>query len=148
MALGEWCGVHGKFSEAEGHAHEAVRLHPDRATPYGLLAAVLVQQDKWTDLDLALAQSEKGDADNLFPYFRAANNCLGRKVELPRAERYLRKYLAQEPEPRSPSLAGAHWRLGLVLEQEGHKPEAIAEWQQAVKLDADSPAKADLKRLK
>ena len=148
MALGEWCGMQKKFEEAERHAREAVRLHPDRAAPYGFLAATLVQQDKWTDLDAALAQAEKADSDNLYPYYRAAHNCLGRKVELPRAERYLRKYLAQEPEPHSPSLAAAHWRLGLVLEQEGRKPEAIAELQQAVKLDANSPAKADWKRLK
>ena len=148
LALGEWCGTQKTFEEAERHAREAVRLRPDRAAPYGLLAAVLVQQDKWTDVDAALAQAEKADPDNLFPYFRAANNCLARKVELPRAERYLRKYLAQEPEPRSPSLAAAHWRLGLVLEQEGRTPEAIAECQQAVKLDPDSPARTDWKRLK
>jgi len=148
ISLGEWCANQKKFDEAERHAREAVRLHPDRAAPYGLLAAVLVHQDKWTELDAALAQSEKADPDNLFPYYRAANNCLTRKVELPRAERYVRKYLTQEPEPRQPSLAAAHWRLGLVLEQQGRTPEAIAELQQAVKLDANSPAKADLKRLK
>jgi tetratricopeptide (TPR) repeat protein len=148
FALGDWCGIQKKFDEAERHAREAVRLHPERAAPYALLAAVLVQQDKWADLDAVLAQAEKSDGDNLFPYYRAANNCLGRKVELPRAERYLRKYLTQEPEPRTPSLAAAHWRLGLVLEQQGRKAEAIGELQQAMKLDANSPAKADLKRLK
>ena len=44
--------------------------------------------------------------------------------------------------------AAAHWRLGLTLEPQGHKSEATAEGQQAVTLDANSPAKADLKRLK
>ena len=87
----EWrwdrCGSQKKFEEAEGHAREAVRLHADRAIPYGLLAVVLVHQDKWTDLDAGLVQSEKADPDNLLPYFRAGNNCLSRKVELPRAER-------------------------------------------------------------
>ena len=148
MGLGTWCANHKKLDEAEGHAREAARLHPDRAVPYGLLAAVLVHQDKWADLDAALPLAEKADPDNLLPYYRAANNCLARKVELPRAERYLRKYLTQEPEGQTPNLAAAHWRLGLVLEQQGRKPEAIAELQQAVKLDARSPAKADLKRLK
>ena len=147
MGLGTWCGNHQKFGEAEIHAREAVRLHPDRAAPYSLLAAVLVRQDKWPDLEAVLVQAGKADPDNLYPYFRAANNCLDRKVELPRAERYLRKYLTQEPEPHTASLAAAHWRLGLTLEQQGRKPEAIAELQQAVKLDANSPAKADLKRL-
>ena len=93
MALGDWCASQRKFDEAERHAREAIRMHPDRAAPYGLLAVVLVHQDKWTELDAALAQAEKADPDNLLPYFRAANNCLARKVELPRAERYFRKYL-------------------------------------------------------
>ena len=148
MALGMWCGNHQKFDEAEIHAREAVHLQSDRAEPYGLLAAVLVRRDKWTDLEAVLVQAEKADPDDFNPYFRAANNCLDRKVELPRAERYFRKYLTLEPEPESPSLAAAHWRLGLVLEQQGRKLDAIAELQQAVKLDANSPARADWKRLK
>jgi tetratricopeptide (TPR) repeat protein len=148
MDLGGWCANQKKLDEAERHAREAIRIHPDRAAGYGLLTAVLVHEDKWTELDAALAQAEKADSDNLVPYYRAANNCLVRKVELPRAERYFRKYLSQEPEPETPGLANTHWRLALVLEQEGRKPDAIAELQTAIKMDANSPAKADLKRLK
>ena len=146
--LGNWCASHKQLDEAAKHAREAIRLQPDRAGAYGLLAVVLVHQDKWAELDGVLAQAEKSDPDNLNPYYRAANNCLVRKVELPRAERYLRKYLSQEPEAETATLATAHWKLGLVLEQEGRKPDAIAELQAAVKLDSNSGAKADLKRLK
>jgi tetratricopeptide (TPR) repeat protein len=148
MDLGNWCAGQKHFDEAEKHAREAIRLHPDRAGAYGLLAVTLVHQGKWTELDPLLSQAEKAAPDDLVPYYRAANNCLQRKVELPRAERYFRKYLSQEPEAETPSLAAAHWRLGLVLEKEGRKPEAIAELQTAVKLDGNLPAKADLKRLK
>jgi tetratricopeptide (TPR) repeat protein len=148
MDLGGWCASHAKFDEAEKHAREAIRVKPDRALGYGLLAVALVQQDKWTELDAALAQSEKADPDNLIPYYRAANNCLARKVELSRAERYFRKYLSQEPEPDTPTHANTHWRLALVLEQEGRKQDAIGELETAIKMDPNSPAKADLKRLK
>ena len=103
-------------------------------------------QSKWSDLDAALAQAERAVPEDFTPYYRAASECLQRKLELPRAERYLRKYLSQEPEPRSPSLGMAHWKLGLVLEQEGRKSDAITELQAAVKLDAPG-AKADLKRI-
>jgi tetratricopeptide (TPR) repeat protein len=137
-----------KYDEAERHAREAIRIHPDRAGAHSLLAMVLVRQDKWPDLDAALAQAEKDNPDNLYPCYRAGNALLDRKLDLPRAERYFRKYLAQEPEAHMPNLAAAHWRLGLVLEQEGRKPEAIAEWQSAVKLDPSSQAKLDLKRVK
>jgi tetratricopeptide (TPR) repeat protein len=147
MDLGNWCANQKKFDEAERHAREAIRAHSDRAGAYGLLAIALVYQDRWADVDTVLAQGEKADPDNLIPYYRAANNCLVRKVELPRAERYFRKYLAQEPEAETPTHAVAHWRLGLVLEQEGRKQDAIAELQTAAKMDTNSPAKLDLKRL-
>ena len=65
-----------------------------------------------------------------------------------RGERYIRKYLTQEPEPYEPNHSRARWRLGQVLEKQGRKPEAIAEWQASVKLDPESPAKQELKRVK
>ena len=124
-----------RYDEAERHAREAIRLKPDRVAGHALLAAALVRLDKWQELDAALAQAEKDDADNLWPYYRAGNNLLDRKIDLQRAERYFRKYLTQEPEMRMPSLGAAHWRLSLVLEQEGRKPESASEWQTAQKLD-------------
>jgi tetratricopeptide (TPR) repeat protein len=69
--------------------------------------------------------------------------------EQPRAEGYLRHYLASEPEIGSPSWAAARWRLGLVLEKQGKKTEAVAEIQTAVQLDPKlEDAKKDLKRLR
>jgi len=137
-----------KFDEAEQHAREAIRLAPDRVQAYSIEAVVMVFKDQWADLDAFLAQAEKTVPDCLLPYSRAANNCLGRKLELPRAERYFRKYLTQEPEPNMPNFANIHWRLGLVMEQMGRKADAIAEWQAAVKLDPNSQAKQELKRVK
>jgi tetratricopeptide (TPR) repeat protein len=138
-----------KWDEARGHLREAIRLRPDRVSAYGLSAVVAAQQDQWADLDAVLAQAEKAVPDNLLPYYRAANNCLGRKVELPRAERYLRKYLTMEPEPNAPNNAAAHWRLGLVLSQAGRKADAVAELETAVRMDGNNAAaKADLKRIK
>jgi len=135
LRQGTYLGNQGKFEESERHAREAIRIHPDRAVPRALLAALLVREDKLAGVDTVLTEAEKADPDNLYPYYRAANNLLDRKIELPRAERYFRKYLSQEPEPQMPSLATAHWRLSLVLEQQGRKPESAAEFQTAVKLD-------------
>ena len=70
-------------------------------------------------------------------------------TDYPRAERYLRKYLTQEPEPNSAPLAYAHWHLGQALEKEGKRAEAIAEIEQATKLKPDlEDAKKDLRRLR
>jgi tetratricopeptide (TPR) repeat protein len=147
LLLGNWCAEQKKYDEAEREARAAMQVYPDRAAPYTLLAAAMVWQSKWSELDATLGQAEQADAEDFAPYFRAATECLERKVELPRAERYLRKYLTQEAEPRSPSLGMAHWKLGLVLEQEGRKAEAIAELQAAVKLGGSAAVKADLRRV-
>jgi tetratricopeptide (TPR) repeat protein len=134
--------------EAEALAREALRIDPSRTNAHTALVVSLIAQERWAELDAALAQAEKDVPDDLYPYFRAGQSCLARPNELARGERYFRKYLTQEPEPYRPNHSLAHWRLGQALEKEGRKPEAIAEFQAAVKLDPDSPARQDLKRLK
>jgi tetratricopeptide (TPR) repeat protein len=137
-----------KYGEAEARAREALQIDPGRAAAHGALVVSLIAQDRWAETDAALAQAEKDVPDDLLPYFRAGLSCLAMPNELARAERYFRKYLTQEPEPYRPNHWQAHWRLGQALEKEGRKPEAIAEFEAAVKLHPDSPAKEDLKRLK
>jgi tetratricopeptide (TPR) repeat protein len=146
--LGNFCLNSKKPEEAESHAREALRIDPTRVGGHALLAAVLAWQERWSDLEAALTEAERRVPDNLNPYYRAANVCISRGKEYARAEQYLRKYLGQEPEPVAPSHALAHWRMAVALEKDGRKPEAIAELQASLKLDPNSPAKADLKRLK
>jgi len=143
-----YLGSAKNYHDAEVQAREALRIDPSRAAAHGALAVSMVRQDKWTELDAALADAEKAVPDDFNPYYRAALLCLERSSELPRAERYFRKYLSQEPEPYTASHSSAHWRLGQVLEKGSRRGEAISEFQAAVKLDAESPAKQDLKRLK
>jgi len=149
VSLANFClGSVKKYGEGETHAREALRIDPSRTSAHISLVVSLMAQDRWAELDAALAQAEKDVPDDLVPYFRAGISCLARPNELARGERYFRKYLTQEPEPYRPNHSQAHWRLGQTLEKQGRKPEAIAEFQSSVKLDPDSPAKQDLKRLK
>jgi tetratricopeptide (TPR) repeat protein len=138
-----------KYDEADALAHDALKLDPSRVGAYNLLAIVDVYRDRWQDLDAILAQAEKNIPDNLNPLYAAGRILYLTNKDFPRAERYFRKYLTQPTEGEAPRLSAAHWRLGLVLEKEGHKPEAIAEIETATKLEPDfEPAKKDLKRLK
>lgn len=107
---------------AEKFARQSVRLDPSRVAGYAVLARLYAVEQRWKDLDSVLADSEKNVPDNLRPYYRAAEALLAGNRDLPRAERYFRKYLSQEPEPDSPTLAEAQKQLGLVLEKEGRKP--------------------------
>jgi tetratricopeptide (TPR) repeat protein len=138
-----------KYDLADKHAREALKIDPARIGAYSLLAQTAVLQGKWAELDATLAQAEKAVPDNLNPYYQAARIALVENKDLPRAERYLRKYLTQEAEGGAPSWANARWRLALVLEKSGRKTEAQQELRAALSLDPDfEPAKKDLERLK
>jgi tetratricopeptide (TPR) repeat protein len=138
-----------KPEAAEQQARELLRIDPHRSGGYAGLALVYATAGRLADLDALLADAEKAIPDNFGPLYQAGRVLLTQGKELPRAERYLRKYLTQEPEAGAPGLAQAHWRLGLVLEKEGRKAEAIAELELATKLRPDfDEAKKDLKRLR
>ena len=138
------------LTQAEEQAKQAIRIDPGRAGGYTALATVYVQQGRWKDLDSLLEDAQREVPDDLAPFYQAAKSILtgNQNQELPRAEKYMRAYLSQPPEGDEPSLAAAHWRLGLILEKEGHKDQAKQEIQEAVRLEpAFEPAKKDLKRL-
>lgn len=136
---------------AEQHSKAALEMNPDRVDAYRLLVASFVAQKRFDDAAQVLARAEAAVPDDLSPYVTAARVMLRDSVELPKAEAYLKKYIAgtKEPEPGAPIIAGAHWSLGLVYEKQGRKPEARAELETAVRLKPDfEQAKKDLKRMK
>ena len=137
------------FDLAEQYARDAAKIDPPRTSPYTLLAISNASRKKWAELDAILAESEKVAPDNLGPYYQA-----GRVIytqgggDDARAEGYFRKFLTQPPEP-GPTLAHAHWRLGLTLDKQGKRSEAIAEMEEALRLKPDlEEAKKELKRLR
>ena len=136
------------FAHAETGGRSALAQRPGNVTPYLLLTQALAGQEKWPAVEATLAESRKGVPDNLSPLYVLARDMLLQSRDLPRAERYFREYFAATPELSAPPFAVAHWRLGLVLEKQNRKPEALRELQEAVqenhKLEA---AKKDLNRL-
>jgi tetratricopeptide (TPR) repeat protein len=138
-----------KYDVAEQQGREAIKLDSGRVGGYSVLAMALAGRENWAELDRALALAEKNVSDDLSPYYYAARTLLTNGKDLARAERYLRKYLTQTPDPFAPPIAQAHWRLGLVLEKLGRRPEAANEVQVALQIDPGLPdAKKDLKRLR
>lgn len=140
----------GNLAQAEEQARQALQIDSGRVGAYIVLATVCAQQNRWKDLEAVLAEAQHQVPDDLAPVYQAAKAILvsNQTAELPRAEKYLRMYLGQPPEGSEPGLAAAHWRLGLVLEKEGHKEQARQELQQAINLDSNfEPARKDLRRL-
>ena len=138
-----------KYDLTEKYGLEALKMDEDRMVPYIVLAVAYAATERWKDLDAMMERAEKNVPDDLGADYQAGKVLLLSGKDLPRAERYFRKYLTMEPEGGEPNHAAAHWRLGLVLEKEGKKAEAITEMEATLRLQADfKEAKEDLKRLK
>jgi tetratricopeptide (TPR) repeat protein len=139
-----------KLSLCESEAKHALALDPTRIVAYRQLAVLYATTARWDDLDSTMRNARTAVSDDLSPQYQAARIILVNNVttQLNRAEQYLRSYLSQPAEGQEPPLAAAHWRLGLVLEKQGRKPEAVQEIQTAVNQDSSlEGAKKDLKRL-
>ena len=138
-----------KYDLAEQYARQAINLDRTRTGPYVVSAEAAVFKQTWNKLDSILSSAEQSNRDDLAPFYQAGRTLLQLNQEMSRAESYMRKYLSQDPEAGTPPLYAAHWRLGLVLEKEGRKAEAIKEFEEALRLQPDfESAKKDLKRLK
>jgi tetratricopeptide (TPR) repeat protein len=146
-----WCNTlagQKKWPEAEKCARELLVVDSGRTNVYSILAYVYVNQLRWDDVDKILAGAEKAIPDSFTPYFTAgtASTTVG---AYDRSERYLRKYMSQEPEPTAQKISRAHWRLGLAFEKAGRNADAVKEIQIATQLEPGfEAAQKDLKRLK
>ena len=126
-----------------------MQAEPWASGGWQVLAALDASQARWAELDDVLKRSETVDPSHLSPWYVAGRQLVVDRREPVRAESYLRHYLSREPEIGAQSWAAARWRLALALEQQGKKPEAIAELDAALKLDPKlEDAKKDLKRLR
>ncbi len=142
-------GGSDKLGEAEDEAKKALALDPSRIDSYRLLAAVYVRTARWDHLDATLRNAHDAVPDDLTADFVVAQTILDRNIESQwtRAEDHLRVYLGQPSEGLEPTLAMAHWKLGIVLQREGRKNAALKELEIAVSLDSSlNEAKNDLMR--
>lgn len=136
------------YPEAEHFARQAVEADPGRAAAYVYLATVYAHQQRWKDLDAVLAEVQRRVPDDSAPLYSAAVVLLESNTDLPRAERYLRQYLTNEPEAGAPTQSCAHWKLGLVLEKQGRLADAANELRAAAAANSNDPAfKKDFKRI-
>ena len=136
-----------RLGAAEVHASAAMSLDPSRVDAYAVLAAVYADRGDWNRLDSTLAIALQEVPDDPAPHYRAAERLADGRDSV-RAERYLRLYLAQEPEGNQPSLSEARWKLGLALEAQGRVAEALAEFRASVRLDPESKSALELKRIR
>jgi tetratricopeptide (TPR) repeat protein len=141
-------GGHANLNAAEAQAKTAMNLDSGRVEAYAVLAAIYADRAEWSDLDSTLAVALREVTDDPVPHYRAAERLLTAGRDPVRAERYLRVYLAQEPEGNQPSAAEARWKLGLALEAQGRAADALAEFRESMRLDPESKSTQELRRLR
>lgn len=138
-----------RYSEAEKYARVAILIDSARTPAYSVLAAALVHTRRFGELNQLLGDADRANPDDLTPFFVAARTLLLDGQDFDSAERYLRKYLTQEPEGNAPRHAFAHWRLGQLYQKSGKTDQARAEYELCLQQEPGfDPAKRDLKSLK
>lgn len=150
LALAQWlAGSNRDVAGAERLALAVTAEQPWRASAWQLVVAIQAHGRRWSELEATLARSESALEGRRDAWYQAGRQMVTDKSDPVRAEKCFRYYLEREPEIGAPGAAPTRWRIGLALEQQGRKAEALAEVQAATRLDPDfEPAKADLKRLK
>lgn len=134
---------------AENCGSDLVKLDPLRVSGYSVLAVAYSSEQKWKELEATLVGGEKNVPDDRAPSFYAGRTLADSGVDNSRGERYLRHYLEQQPELGGPKTSRAHWRLGQILEKQGRKNDALAEYRAATGMEPSfEPAQKDLKRLR
>lgn len=138
VGLGECLLAVGKLKAAEEEAKKSIVLDPSRIDAYRLLTAVLVSTARWEQLDATLRTARSAVPDDLTTDFVVAQTILDLNIvsQLSRAEGHLRSYLKLPPEGLEPTIAMAHWKLGIVLEKEGRKNDSLKELEIAKSLES------------
>lgn len=138
--------VGGSPAKARHHAAELCRIDPARGLEH--LVELAINQKEFTDAWATLEQFHREHPDAkpaLFQLGRIAS-LSGRNLD--RAATYLAEYLNYTPTAGEPTLAQAHWRLGVIRHRQGDLAAARAEYQAALDLDPSSEqARASLQSL-
>ncbi|MGH9713967.1 MAG: tetratricopeptide repeat protein [Candidatus Acidiferrales bacterium] len=134
---------------AEHEYREVLKAAPDHVEPYIEVANFFVHQNKAADVDVATQAAAKvAPSDARLGMYRGVWRVIA-GTELPRAEEYLKSYLASTPDRSDwPSHASAREWLGRLYEAEGKRTEAAEQYRAALQLDPGrKEARARLQQL-
>jgi cytochrome c-type biogenesis protein CcmH/NrfG len=126
-----------RLTDAAKLAKVAIAQDGTRAGAYRILALVFATEEQQDELAATLVAAEKADPDDLSPYYYAAKAMLDSGQDNGSAERYLRRYLSQPPEARSPS-----WPEARVLLAQATRKDKGNISQAALILPPDQAAEA------
>jgi tetratricopeptide (TPR) repeat protein len=134
---------------AEKEYREVLAAKTKRIEPYFDVINFFIHQNKPADVEASIqAAAQVSSNDPRLAYYRGVSRVLS-GTELPRAEEYLKSYLASTPDRSDwPSHAAAREWLGRLYEAEGKRTEAAEQYHAALQLDPGrKEAKSRLEKL-
>jgi len=134
---------------AEGIYKELIAQFPDSSAPTTSLAVALTNRKRYDDALVPLeARLKKAPNDGAVLYQIGRVGALS-GTHLDRAQWALNRYLKLPHMRGTPTIAAAHWRLGMVVEAKGDKKTARSEYETALRLDPKlTGAQTSLNKLK
>lgn len=128
---------------------QAVAERPEDARIVLRLVIYLQELKRWPEafqrLDALLARNESAGS----AWYQLGRTAVLSNSRHADGERAFRRFISMPRGTDEPPFEAAHWRLGMLYEQMGRKPEARAAYQQALRVDPQhAAAAAALKQLK
>ncbi len=147
-AWGRIAELRKNFDRALAQYEAAASQFPDRNEPLYWIGAFLVRKSDYSrafEIYEKLLERNPSERLALYQIGRVAS-LSGQRLE--RGKECLTLYLQHEPKPDEPSLASAHYRLGLLYEKIGDRDHARREYSAALDLEPSLPdARVALKKV-
>jgi len=144
-ALGNVFAKQKKMAEAEREYVEAVKLNVNYSP---VLANFYLSQNQFEKAFGLFEEALEKNPEDMLAHYQLGKTAALSGKRLPEGEASLRKYLTYQPKDNEPSHAGAHMRLGQILEKKGNKSEARKLYETALRQDGSlKEAKEGLERV-
>ncbi|MGH7663260.1 MAG: tetratricopeptide repeat protein [Gemmatimonadaceae bacterium] len=125
----------GQMAEAEQSYRDAIRDYPDSSAAYIALGTLFQRNEEYDRAFDVFEELLRAQPSERAAYYHIGRTGSVSGERLDEAEAALRRYLAHPPGEADPSLASAHYRLGLIYERQGRVDMARKEYEATVRLD-------------
>lgn len=138
-----------KTAEGEKEMNEVLKTESDKIDMLIRISnGFYIRTEQYTKAITLFESYLKKNPNNMMAQYQIGKLAAISGKELDRGEACLKNYLNYKPTKEEPSLGGAYWRLGMIMEKRGNKAEAKKNYEMAVKLDSTlKEAKEALKRV-
>lgn len=136
------------FDRALAQYDAAAREFPEKTEPFYWIGALLVRENDYAKAFEVYEKLLEENPSEMKACYQIGHIAFLSGQRLERGKECLTLYLQHEPRPDEPSLASAHYRLGLLYEKSGNRDLARREYSAALDLEPALPdARQALKKV-